>query len=182
MAELIAKSPCTGLLPLSIGVMSVTELMPGHITSIAPFAGQERAVSDLLEKALDLSLPGPGKTNGDDSARLIWMGRGQVFLIGSPAPEGLQGPAAITDQTDGWAVMRLSGAGATDALSRLCPLDLRVSSFRTGQTARTELAHMMALVTRVDDLTFDLMVMRSFARTAMHDLSLAMKIVAARAG
>lgn len=181
MVELIAKTPCAGLLPLTIGTLTLTELVPSHVTSIAPFAGQEQAVSEALRNALDLSLPGPGETRGDDSARLIWMGRGQIFLIGPAAPEGLEQIAALTDQTDGWAMMRLTGERTTNVLSRLCPLDLRAISFAAGQTARTEFAHMMGSITRVDDQSFNLMVMRSFARTAVHDLSLAMKSVTARA-
>ena len=182
MAELIAKTHCAGLLPLTIGALRLTERASDDITSIAPFTRQEEAVSDLLKQTIGHPLPGPGATCGDDATRLICMGRGQVLLVCAPVPEGLDQLAALTDQSDGWAMMRLSGAGASDVLSRLCPLDLRRTTFAIGQTARTELAHMMASVTRIDAQVFDLMVMRSFARTAVHDLNSAMKSVLARAG
>ena len=95
-------------------------------------------------------------------------------------PADLAAEGAITDQSDAWAFMRLTGAGAEDVLARLVPVDLRLAVFMPGQTVRTELMHMMASITRSGDDSFDIMVMRSFAKTAVHDLHEAMKSVAAR--
>ncbi len=180
MAELIAKPPCAGLLPLTIGAMTLTGVAPERITSVAPFNGQSRAVSAGLKKALGMALPDPGRATGREGARVVWMGRGQVFVLGPEAPVALGDHAALADQSDAWAVMRLEGAGAEDVLSRLCPLDFRPPVFRRGHTARTELRHMMASVTKTGAGRFDIMVMRSFARTAVHDLETAMRSVAAR--
>jgi sarcosine oxidase subunit gamma len=88
--------------------------------------------------------------------------------------------AALTDQSDGWARIRLDGAGAEVVLARLVPLDLSQGSFGKGQVARTSLGHMMMLVTRTGIAAFDMMVFRSMARTAIHELEQAMKAVAAR--
>ncbi|HHB80541.1 MAG TPA: sarcosine oxidase subunit gamma, partial [Aliiroseovarius sp.] len=52
--------------------------------------------------------------------------------------------------------------------------------FKRGDVARTELQHMMSLLARTGENNLEIMVMRSFARTAAHDLTRAMKIVAAR--
>ena len=45
---------------------------------------------------------------------------------------------------------------------------------------RTLLGHMTASITRVDATTYDLMVFRSMAQTLVHDLTRAMKGIAAR--
>ena len=102
------------------------------------------------------------------------------MLIG-PEPDASLGEyAALTDQSDGWAVVRLEGKGAGDVLARLVPLDLRPASFKRGHSARTDLAHMMASLTKVGENAFQIMVFRSMARTLVHDLKTAMEGVAAR--
>jgi sarcosine oxidase subunit gamma len=60
------------------------------------------------------------------------------------------------------------------------PVDLRAAQFGPGATARTELAHMAASVTRLEDGAFLVMVFRSMAQTLLHDLKSAMEAVAAR--
>ena len=101
------------------------------------------------------------------------------FFAITPDPT-LAGHAAMVDQSDGWAVLRLEGAGAAEVLARLVPLDLRAPQFRRGHTARTELQHMMASLTRLGPDAFLIMVFRSMARTLVHDLTSAMEAVAAR--
>ena len=88
--------------------------------------------------------------------------------------------AALVDQSDAWAVVRLEGEGAEDVLARLVPVDLRLVSFPMGATARSKIGHMSGSVTRVGEDAFWLMVFRSMAETLVHDLKSAMEAVAAR--
>lgn len=180
MAELIAKSPCDGLLPVSVGGLTLSELEQGHLTTLAPFKGQEKALSAALEAAHGMKLPAPGRSNGKTGNRAIWFGRDMVLLAGSAPDPSLSKHAALTDQSDAWAVVRLEGQGCEDVLARLCPIDLRGQTFKRGHTARTELRHMMASITRVGANSFQIMVFRSLARTLVHDLKTAMEAVAAR--
>lgn len=180
MAELIARTPCAGLLPLKIGGVDLTEEDPGAMTSLEPFRGQEAALSDALKAAHGMAWPAPNRATGKAGARAVWFGRGQALLIGPEPDTALARHAALTDQSDAWAVMRLEGAQAEDVLARLVPVDLRAASFKRGHTARTELAHMMASVTRIGESAFQIMVFRSMAQTLVHDLKTAMEAVAAR--
>jgi len=174
--SLTATSPCAGILPLTIGSVTATEADPGHLTAMAPGKGLAAA----LKTAHGLDLPGPGQATGADIARAIWFGRAHVLLMG-PAPDpALSAHAALTDISDAWAVVRLSGAGAVDVLARLTPIDLRAPMFQPGQTARTELFHMQASITRLTGDAFLIMVFRSMAQTLVHDLKIAMEGVAAR--
>ncbi|MFV2053123.1 sarcosine oxidase subunit gamma [Aliiroseovarius sp. YM-037] len=176
MTELTAKTPCDGLLPITIGDCTLSEVEPDRITSVAFYDGQEKAVG----KALGLPIPPPNRTTGKGNARAIWFGQGVAMVLGAPVPGDVAKYAAITDQSDAWAVMRLEGAAAEDILARLVPVDLRLAKFAVGSTARTELQHMMASITRVDEHAFEVMVMRSFARTAVHDLEGPMRTLSAR--
>ena len=180
MAELTAKSPCEGLLPFSTGSADLTELWPDHMTLIAPYKGQEDASSKALKTAHGVALPAIGGSEGDREVRVIWFARGQSLLIGPKADASLDATAAVTELTDGWAVVELKGKGVADVLARLSPLDFRLSHFPTGTSARTELKHMMASITRTSDEAFQIMVFRSMAATLVHDLKTAMEAVAAR--
>lgn len=180
MADLIATTPCAGLLPVTVGALMLTELDPGPMTSIMPLNGKQAATTKLLKEKLGLALPGAGRTSRKGDAALIWFGRGQVMLMGVEPPKGLAEVAATTDQSDAWAMMRLEGEGAADTLARLTTLDLRDSQFKRGHTARCQINHMMGSVTRIGANGYDLMVFRSMAATAVHELTEAMESLAAR--
>ncbi|MGJ8544879.1 MAG: sarcosine oxidase subunit gamma [Sulfitobacter sp.] len=179
MVELKAKTPCAGLLPLGIGAARLVEVDPGHLTSLQPL-GAAAGLSGALHAAHGMEYPEPGRSTGKTGARCIWFGRGEALLMG-PAPDaGLAAHGAVVDQSDAWAVVTLSGAGAVDVLARLMPLDLRAHVFKEGYTARTQLVHMACSVTRVGPESFMIAVFRSMAGTLVHDLRGAMQAVAAR--
>ncbi|MGR3343448.1 MAG: sarcosine oxidase subunit gamma [Paracoccaceae bacterium] len=178
MVKLLAKTPCEGLLPVSVGNCTLSELTPDAITSIAPARGQIRAVSAALKKMHGLGFPRANRATGTASARCIWFGPGQAMLLGPVC--GLTRDAAITDQSDGWAVMRLQGAGAQSVSARLVPVDLRARIFKRGHTARTQLFHVPVSITRTGANRFDIMVFRSMAVTAVDELTQVMKSIAAQ--
>lgn len=179
MPSLIEISPCDGLLPVSEGGVTLSELAQERITSVAPFAGKEVAVGKAL-KALGLGWSGPGKAVAGEGRLCLWTGRDQAFLIGAE-PEGLAGIAALTDQSDAWARMRLEGEGAAAVLTRLVPLDLGAAAFPVGHAARSGLGHMAMILHRSGAQSFEIMVFRSMAASAVHELHQAMTALAARA-
>ncbi|WP_424979413.1 sarcosine oxidase subunit gamma [Leisingera sp. S232] len=180
MAELTAKSPCDGLLPVTIGGMSLTEEQPGNMWIVAPFKGQQDTLSKALEDAHGMAFPAVNRTTGKVGSRAVWFGRDMALLMG-PVPDAkLAKHAALTDQSDAWAVVKLDGNGAEDVLARLVPVDLRPQVFKRGHTVRTELKHMMASVTRTGPQALQILVFRSMAKTLVHDLKTAMEAVAAR--
>ena len=127
-----------------------------------------------------MKLPTPGRTFGEPGNYVVWTGRGQFFLIGDvPANPSIAKLAALADQSDGWAIMHLEGNDSAAVLARLCPIDIRLDQFGFGHTARTEVAHLSSVVTRLAN-GFEIMVMRSFGKTALHHLTNTMKSVAAQ--
>ena len=179
MARLIATTACAGLLPRTIGDVTLTEVSLGPVTSIAPFSGMTDAVTQALQVE-GLHFPAPGETVTAGRARIIWAGHGRALLCGVEPPIALTGLAAMTDQSDASAVVQMMGAAAEAVLARLVPVDLRPSVFAEGATVRTMVGHMAASVTRIGPLAFEIMVMRSMARTLVHDLTEAATGVAAR--
>ncbi|MEM8537805.1 MAG: sarcosine oxidase subunit gamma family protein, partial [Pseudomonadota bacterium] len=103
-------------------------------------------------------------------------GHGVFMVVGRVAVDGV----AVTDQSDAWAVVQISGHAVEKVLARLVPIDLRAGVFPAAQVARTMLGHLSVAIMRTGETEFEIMVMRSMAKTLVHDLTVAMKGVAAR--
>ncbi len=174
MLRLIAKSPLWDHAPVERGGVSLSEHLLERVTSISMPAGDKAAAKAL--KSLGLTMPAPNSYVEKGTARLVWTGRNQAFLFGMAAPEGL----VATDQSDGWAALRVTGAGADQVLMRHYPIDLRDSAFGVGRAVRAPLNHMSSILLR-DSEGFLILVFRSMAKTAWHEVEAAMRAHAARA-
>ncbi|MFN3722188.1 MAG: sarcosine oxidase subunit gamma [Paracoccaceae bacterium] len=172
MPDLIAK-PALDCAPVSHAGTTLAVGAMARITAIAPFPGQ----ADAVARALGMPFPAPNRVTEAGDARLVWVGRDMAFLIGAVAPKDL--PAAVTDQSDGWATFTLSGASAVDVLARLLPLDLR--GVQKDQAFRTALNHLPLILMAEGPGAFTLLTFRSMARTAWHEIEDAIVKVAARA-
>ncbi|MCR8826036.1 sarcosine oxidase subunit gamma [Pseudosulfitobacter koreensis] len=175
---LTATTPCYGLLPKSIGTCDLIETNLGRLTSIAPY--KQSALSEALKDAHRLAFPAPNRMTGNDGARAIWFGRDMALLVGPTPDAALAEHAALTDQTDAWACVTLSGEDAAAVLARLVPVDLSAAKFKRGHTARTQLGHLNASITRTEADSYLILVFRSMATTLVHDLVTAMESLAAR--
>jgi sarcosine oxidase, subunit gamma len=181
VVKLVALSPCAGLLPVTIGTVTLTEVMVTSAVSVAPFSGQAKKVSTTLKRATGAGFPEPGQAlAGKDGARNLWIGPGRALVLGATLPD-LAGLAALVDQSDSSAVIHIAGPDSLAVLARLVPMDLRPKVFPVGQTARTLLGHMTVSVTRTGDDALDIMAFRSMAGTLVHELTEAAQHVAARA-
>ena len=180
MAKLIAQPPLKTGLPVEAGTTILRTPRVGRITSLAPLDGAEAALSEALQGAHGLAFPDPNRATSGSAARCVWTARGQAMLMGPTPDASLAKHAAVTDQSDGWVVFRLEGEDAAAVLARLVPVDLHPAIFAAGHTARTLLGHMGCSLTRVGEAAYDIMVMRSMAQSALHELTVAMKSVAAQ--
>ena len=71
-----------------------------------------------------------------------------------------------SDQSDGRALMRLSGSRVRDLLAKGCPIDLHPRAFKGGDVALTTISHIGVHLWQVDDApTYDLALMRSMAES-----------------
>lgn len=181
MAELRARTPCGDMLPASYGESTMEELDLGVVTSVTAL-GPTEELSAALDAAHGLGFPKANRTSGKNGARCIWFGRNQGLLIGVEPSTELGAYAALVDQSDGWCAVSLSGDDAQDVLARLVPVDLRAAHFKRGRTARTQVGHMSASITRTGPGTFMILVFRSMAATLIDELSHAMQGVASRRG
>ncbi|MEY8842828.1 sarcosine oxidase subunit gamma [Cribrihabitans sp. XS_ASV171] len=180
MDKLIAKSPCAGLLPLTIGDVTLTEEQTGRMTMLTPRKGRASDAAEALTGAHGPAWPEPGRATGTAEARAIWFGHDEVLLLGPEPDRSLERTTYIVDQSDAWAAVRLEGEGTEEVLARLVPMDLRPETFKRGHSARTQLFHMSVSITRLPDGAFLILAFRSMAASLVHDLKRAMEAVAAR--
>jgi sarcosine oxidase subunit gamma len=82
----------------------------------------------------------------------------------------LENLAAITDQSDLWHYFTLTGPGASEALTRLVPIDLSAKAFPPGALAQTIAGHQNIRLWHLADQTYELATPRSYADDLRHDL------------
>ncbi|MEX0969857.1 MAG: sarcosine oxidase subunit gamma family protein [Paracoccaceae bacterium] len=181
---LTARDAFTGMgLPHAAGTASLHADTPPSLVAIAPFAGQESAVSAELKKLGGGALPAAGHSAPGKAMALWWSGHGQWLALGAELgtlQAALAGKAAVVDQSDGWGGFSITGSVARDVMGRLCPLDTHPGTMPTGHVARSQFAHMMAVIYVLED-GFQVLVMRSFLKTAIEDTKRAIDTLAAEA-
>jgi len=174
------RSPAAGLLPEVAGTVTLSEGLQAPIWAVMPYRGQTKALSDAMQTAHGVAFPAPGAIEANGDLRAVWSGLDQCFLFGAP-DDALKPYAALVDQSDSWTHLVLDGADARAVLARLVPVDLSDSAFASGHAIRSGLGHMNALILRTGPERFEILVFRSMAATAVHEIARAMRMVAARA-
>ncbi|HEV7439940.1 MAG TPA: sarcosine oxidase subunit gamma family protein [Methylobacterium sp.] len=130
--------------------------------------GAEAAGTRLAE-ALGLPLPEPRRASLGPDRGLVWTGPGQWLAVaeaaatlGSLAP-ALADLAAVTDQSDARAVLRVSGPRARDVLAKGFAIDLHPRAFPVGSAATTSVGGIGVQIWMSGAATYDIAVGRSLA-------------------
>ena len=159
---------------------SLIEVTGLSMVSIAPLAGNQTAFQTAMAKLFKTGKTGKtDKTDRTDSPKpsatmaldrsgkprciLMPSAQNQWFLCfdddgtnpidGAKALLGrsLSKQMAMTDQSDSWVILALSGLYSRHALARICPIDCSASAMPVGTTARTSMEHLGAIITRRPD-------------------------------
>lgn len=141
------------------GMVHVREVQPVGMATVIARKGREGDLAAALGAAA-----GPGFAVRD-GLELIGTGPGVWLAIGETAglAERLAGVASVADQSGGYALLELSGAGARELLQRGAFIDLHPGVFAAGASAVTMIAHMGAILWCIEDERFGVAVFRSFA-------------------
>jgi methylglutamate dehydrogenase subunit D len=180
--RLQARSPIAGLLkPGRHGArdgaagVALSERKGLELFVISAAAGKASGVAAKVLAVTGLELPmGPKRANKDDLA-LIGIAPGQWLAVAegkaalallAKLAAGVKGLATIVDQSDGKAVLRVSGPRARDALAKGCSLDLNPRVFKPGSAGTTPVALIDCVIWQVDETpTYDLAIPTSFAES-----------------
>ncbi|MGB7286158.1 MAG: sarcosine oxidase subunit gamma family protein [Salaquimonas sp.] len=172
-----ANSPLNGFETEINGVI-LKEVTGRSIVSIAvPKSGLNK-LKAAIKKELKLDLPGPGKFTQTDngSAMLLWMTPEQFFYVinddnpiaANAVKSKLGSTAYLTDQSDAFVGLSVSGPKAIEALERICPIDISIEKFPVGNCARTMMEHLGAIILRTSNGEFQLMSATSSAKSFLH--------------
>ena len=158
--------------------ISVSEVLDLGIVSIAIPSDTRDALSDVIHQHFSVALPTIGKfTQSDTSnARFLGLQQDQLFMLfdydGDRATEEVSAKvnaseqlAYLSDQSDSWVTLRISGNNCREALERICPLDIHPAAFPVGSVARTSMEHMAVIILRESEDSYLLLSLRSFAQS-----------------
>ncbi|MCP4327615.1 MAG: sarcosine oxidase subunit gamma [Alphaproteobacteria bacterium] len=175
MADAIrATTPLTGRAGTAGGGVAILERpLLGKVNIRGD--GGDKAFVKAVATATGVDLPtAPNTIAGGDGATICWLGpdewqvttdEGGESAIAGVLAEGLAGQhAAVTDVSDYYTTIRVTGPRARDLLVKGTPLDIHPRVFAPGQCAQTRLAHATIMIVQVDDApTYDLQVRWSMA-------------------
>lgn len=176
--EMVPRAPFAGLpIPAAGDGVVVQDLDGLGIASVQARRGQAAALAARVQARFGVTLPdGPRRSEGDG---VIFAGTGVgIWLAVSPEGwtnhlhvtlrEALGDLAAITDQSDGYAMLRLGGPRLRDTLAKGVAIDPHPAVFKIDDVAATSIAHIGATLWRIPDSPdgsprFEVAVFRSLA-------------------
>ncbi|WP_037076793.1 sarcosine oxidase subunit gamma [Neorhizobium vignae] len=148
-----------------------TDPNPNHLSvirrpvifSVLAHAGQETAVAEALWNAEDVAprFCGPSE----------WLAVSRT--VGAETVAGMLSAiagASVVDQSDGRALMEISGPSVRKILGRCVAVDLHPEVFEQGHSAAMLCCHATANVARTGADTFEIIVPRSFAGSVFEEL------------
>ena len=199
--SLTAQSPLGGYEMITDGT-SLIEVTGLSMVSIAPLAGNQTAFQTAMAKLFKTGKtdrtgrtgsPKPSATMALDrsgkprcilmpSAQNQWFlcfdddGTNPIDAAKALLGKSLSNQIAMTDQSDSWVILALSGLNSRQTLARICPIDCSASAMPIGTTARTSMEHLGAIITRRPDEgdhqpCFWLLSARSSAASFLHAIT-----------
>ncbi len=134
------------------------------IVSIAIQRGKEDLFKNDFNNAFGTPLPEPGTFvySSDDRILFLWMSPDQIFALFKreglypelKIQEHLGEVGYLSDQTDNWCQIRLTGPQLIQVFERICPLDLDLEQFPVGSCARTTMEHLSSVIVRESEESF----------------------------
>ena len=179
MVDLTAVNPMRGAISLKIGTVAVEEVQTSLFT-VGVHKEISKKLLNTMKSVTGMDWPNVCQIKSKDNISLMWFDHTHVAIMGVKPTLQLKKIAAVTDVSDAWLIIDIDGIDARKVLSRVTPTDMREQSFKTGMTQRGDLMHMQASISCIEEHRFRIMVFRSMAQTLVHELTIAMKSVAAR--
>lgn len=154
-------------------------LTPVHGRAIVLIQPFDRVAAEAALSALGFSWPATGRVAMGTAGAMVWAGLDKAFAIGAQDSPGdlaarltdALGPhAAVTDQSEGRAIVRLAGPALTRTLQKLVAIDVDPLVFTPGHTAITQLAHVGVQLIAEPDAAVTIILPRTFAGSVLHEI------------
>lgn len=164
--------------------VELSELTQCALVSMVSPLGEEQVVEQQIQDTYGMTMPAVGQWCSSDlnHTRLLKLQRDLCFVqfdySGDQAVKILSetiSSAYLSDQSDGWVMLKLSGEKSHDVLARICPIDLHPTVFTPGCVARTQMEHINAIIICDAVNEYTLMAARSYAQSFLHSLEVSIK-------
>jgi len=165
----------------TVGPVAIAEVTDIALASLAARNGRMADVT-AGAKRIGVDLPPPGRHAAGTPCSAFWMGP-DMWMIEAPlathedivaALKPTFGDAAsLTEQTDAWARLRVTGGDLQRLFERLCNADLATAE--AGHAIRTTLEHLGAFLLVRSAAEIDVLTARSSAGSMYHALVAAAK-------
>lgn len=175
-ATLKCRSPFDGLIHPRIAGNGVEVAYRNGLglAAACTHQGQVFLLTQRIRDHFGVELPLGPRLRGTDAIRIAGIGPCAWLLMQEESDNSLTDSlqhvlgacAALTDLTDAYTVLRLSGAKVRETLAKLAPIDLHERAFKAGDCASTVAAQIDVLLWRLEDrvgvAVFEIAVPRSF--------------------
>ena len=180
MHSLSATSALGASAPQSdtVGTIRISENCDRALASVSARRDKEAACADALATFIGSAAPGPAQVIFGTPYCAFWTGPDQWMvsapfdsheLLADDLKAALKDTASITEQTDGWVIFDVAGAGVVDLFERLCPAPSRRMTAGDGQ--RTTIHHIGCFLNcHGEAAEFQVLGPRSSAGTLHHAL------------
>jgi len=149
--KLKSKSPLEGI-QLKFKGIEIKENSSRAIVSLGISYVKKSEIAKTILSAFNVEIPSVGNSivSTVNNTRFLGMQQDQLFLIFDYSgvdpledlPNQIKNIAYLTDQTDSWAMISLSGSNARSILQKSCPIDLHPINFGKDAVSRTIMEHL----------------------------------------
>ena len=183
LAEALSSGEGHGAAGGNAGVTAVIRDGIGLATVMAR-SGASDALNQRIRERFGIDLPQGPHRSAATGVAFVGMGPGSWLALAerdgndfaAKLMSELDGVASVSDQSDGYTMIRLSGAHVRDALAKLIPIDVDAGAFQVGDVASTVGSHIGVTVWRLPDgphssPLFEVILFRSLTRSFWHALA-----------
>lgn len=183
---LAARAAFAGLPAASTagGGVVATERDGLGIAAVLLRRGRAEALGQRVRERFGIELPREPRRTTAGGIAFAGTGRGAWLAtrehggnaFAAMLKEALGDLASVSDQSDAYAVLRLTGPRVRETLAKIVPIDVHARTFKVGTVAATVASHIGATLWRLDDGTdgspiVEVAVFRSLAGSFWHALS-----------
>jgi sarcosine oxidase subunit gamma len=184
------RSPLAAAAPAAVSLSGVEAGVTAAVqdgfglATVLARKGASQALAQRVGEQFGLDLPTTPRLSATPSAAFVGVGPGAWLAMADQGGNAfaarlmrdLQGVASVSDQSDGYVLIRLAGIRVRDALSKLVPIDLDARAFKPGDVASTVASHIgVTLWRRPSDSdaapVFEVVMFRSLAQSFWHALA-----------
>jgi sarcosine oxidase subunit gamma len=153
------------------------------LASVIARRNRASALAARVAEAFEVELPQAPLRRASRAIAFVWAGP-ERWLVERYGEAGhrlevrlrsaLGELAAVSDQSDGHAILRISGARARDVLAKGLPVDTHPGSMQPGSVVLSAVGHIGVHLWQLDEApTYDCAVARSLARDLLHWVEMA---------